>query len=437
MKREVYKQLLDWKDSHSRKPLMVYGARQVGKTYIIREFGEREFENLIYINCYKNKDIKNIFSSTIDVVEIIRAISGLTGQEINPGKTLLFFDEAQEIPDVVASMKYFCEDARDYHVVVAGSLLGVLNMENISFPTGKVNMMQMYPMTYIEFMMAMGEDKKVRILQDGNFKLIDTIGESFMSLLRQYYFVGGMPEAVKEYSDHRDINEVRKIQVEILNSYYADIAKHAGRNTQRCHLVFQSIPMFLARENKKFIFNAIKKGGRASEFETAIQWLVDAGLVYQIHRISKAEIPLSFYVDNNAFKLYLLDVGLMGALADVPPSLLMEGNNILKEYKGAFTENYVCSQLVTKISRRNIAYYNKNNSQVEIDFILQYGDKLIPVEVKAEGNVRSKSFHQFVMIDNKDKDLKGLRLSMKGYVDQGWMINIPLYGIDTVLENWR
>ena len=429
MKRYIYNDLLLWKTSSNRKPLMIYGARQVGKTYIVKEFGKNEFQNLVYINCYKNKALKEIFGEGINMRRILTQLSALTNEEIIPQKTLLFFDEVQEIPEIVGCLKYFYEDIPDYAVITAGSLLGVMDLGDISFPTGKVNMLHMYPMTFIEFLEALNEDKKVEFLFKDDTSEIRSLSDEYENLLREYYYVGGMPEAVKDYVDNKNPLSVRDIQKEILNAYYSDIAKHAGKQTTRCHQIFETIPSQLAKENKKFIFGAIKKGARASEYELAIQWLIDAGLVYKIKRISKVAIPLSFYFSNEGFKLYLLDVGLLGALAEVSPSMAMTGKGLISEFKGAFTENYVLSQLVTMFSQKEIAYFSKENSKVEIDFVVQAKDRIFPIEVKAEDNVKSKSLRQFITIDNEEKNLKGVRFSMKGFIDQGWMVNIPLWGI--------
>lgn len=429
MRRYIYNDLLHWKNSPDRKPLMIYGARQVGKTYIVKEFGDKEFKNLVYINCYKNNSVKEIFSEGINIPRIITQLSAISNEEISPENTLIFFDEVQEIPEIVGSLKYFFEDAPEYPVIAAGSLLGVMDLGDISFPTGKVNMLHMYPMTFIEFMEALNENKKVELLYEDISSGINPLSQEYENLLREYYFVGGMPEAVKDYIQNKNPARIRKIQNEILNAYYSDIAKHAGTQTQRCHQIFNSIPSQLAKENKKYVFGALKKGARASEYEAAIQWLLDAGLVYKVERISKVDLPLSFYVNNEGFKLYLLDTGLLGALAEVPSAIALTGNGLFSEFKGAFTENYVLTQLVTLFSQKQIAYYAKENSKVEIDFVLQAENRIIPVEVKAEENVKSKSLRQFITIDNSDKDLKGVRFSMKGFIDQGWMINIPLWAI--------
>lgn len=435
MKRYIYKDLLSWKSQQGRKPLMIYGARQVGKTYIVKEFGKNEFKNLVYINCYKNEVIKNIFSEGVNIKNIITQLSAISNEEIAPETTLIFFDEVQETPEVVGSLKYFCEDAPEYAVITAGSLLGVMNLGNISFPTGKVNMLHMYPMTFIEFLEALHEGKKIEFLKKGIDENINPLSNEFEKLLREYYYVGGMPEAVKDYTQNRNPLSVRKIQNEILNAYYSDIAKHAGSQTQRCHQIFNSIPSQLAKENKKFIFGALKKGARASEYDLAIQWLIDAGLIYKIERVSKLELPITFYINHDGFKLFLLDVGLLGALAEVPSSIAITGNGLFTEFKGAFTENYVLSQLVTLFSIKEISYFSKDNSKAEIDFLLQVADRIVPVEVKAEDNVKSKSLRQIIVIDNEDKSLTGVRFSMKGYKDQGWMVNIPLWAIIPYLQS--
>lgn len=434
MKREIYKQLLEWKASKRRKPMMMYGARQVGKTYILKEFGRNEFENLVYVNCYKNQAVANLFSGDADVARLLLGLSAISGQSINQRKTLIFLDEVQEIPDVVASLKYFCEDAPEYYVVAAGSLLGVMNMEGRSFPTGKVEIIHMFPMTFMEFLDAVGEEKKVEILRDeGSREVVNSLLSTYSELLRRYYFVGGMPEAVLTFIESSDPGAVRKVQHDILAAYEADIAKHAGNDTQKSRMIFQAIPNQLAKENRKFVFGALRKGARAAEYENAIQWLVDAGLVYKVARVSKVALPLNFYVERDAFKLFLLDVGLLGAMANVPAAMMLIGNNILTEFKGAFTENYVLQQMVV-IPDTTIAYYSKENSTMELDFVLQAGSRLFPIEVKAEMNVKSKSLRQFITIDNAGSDMQGYRFSMLGFEDQDWMSNIPLIAIEPYLK---
>ena len=434
MKRTLYHTLLKWKTDTSRKPLMLYGARQVGKTYLLKEFGRNEFENTVYINCYKNAEVETLFRDNADISRILLGLSAIAEQDIIPGKTFLIMDEAQDIPEVVASLKYFCEDMPELHVAVAGSLLGVLNMTGISFPTGKVDIMHLHPMTFIEFIDALGETRKKDLLEnEGTQDLVNAILPKYTELLRQYYFVGGMPEAILEFIHSKSPEKVRKIQTDILAAYDADISKHAGAQTQRARMVFESIPSQLARENKKFVFGAVRKGARAADFEIAIQWLVDAGLVYKVNRVSKAAIPLNFYKDSNVFKLFLLDVGLLGAMSNTPPSIMLIGNNIFEEFKGAFTENFVLTQIMPEPGCV-VAYYSKENSSVEVDFIVQAANHVLPIEVKAEDNVKSKSLRQFVTIDNSGKDMHGYRFSMKGFAEQDWMSNIPLFAVSPFIQ---
>ena len=434
MRRTLYSSLLKWKDSPERMPLMLYGARQVGKTYLLKEFGKNEFENVVYFNCAVEDDLKNLFSGPIDIERILRGLSSIKGEMILPGKTFIILDEAQEIPEVIASLKYFCEDAPEYYVAVAGSLLGILNLNNISFPTGKVEILHLYPMTFPEFLMAKEETGLLSLLESRDYETVSSLSTRFQELLRQYYFVGGMPAAVKKYITTADLKAVRKIQTDLLSAYEADISKHSGKNAVKARMIFQSIPSQLAKENSRFIFGALKKGARASEYEEAIQWLEDAGLVYKVYNLSKVSMPLAFYMERSQFKLFLLDVGLLGAMIKTPPSLILIGDKIFSEYKGAFTENYVLTQLIT-LEEQVIAYFSKTKSTLEIDFILQYGDKIYPIEVKAEENVKSKSLSQFVTVDNKGSDLHGYRFSMKGYKEQDWMTNIPLYAILPYFEN--
>lgn len=426
MEREIYNRLKDWKLSQERKPLVVYGARQVGKTYILKEFGKREFENMAYVNCYKNEVVAQLFAGDTDVDRLVLGLSAFANQPITPGKTLLFLDEIQEIPPVLSSLKYFCENKAGLHVVVAGSLLGVMNMSGESFPVGKVDIMHLYPMTYEEFLLANGERQLLRLLQDNDRVLIDSLMPKYVEYLRQYYFVGGMPEAVLHFTAHHDVLAVRKIQRNILAAYEADISKHTAEHTQRVRMVWQSVPGQLARENKKFVYGAVRKGARAKDFEIAIQWLVDAGLVYKVERARDMRVPLKFYADMDAFKLYLLDVGLLGALTMTPPAQILIGNNVFSEYKGAFTENFVLQQLKT-VPSLPIYYYSKDNSMQEIDFIVQAQSAILPIEVKAEENVKAKSLATFVNHDFASYHLKGVRFSMLGFKDQGWMENVPLF----------
>lgn len=424
MEREIYSYLLRWKSSPERKPLMMYGARQVGKTYILKEFGRREFETLAYVNCYRNEAVRGLFAGDSDVRRLCLGLSAIAGCPIEPGRTLLFLDEIQEAPGAVASLKYFCEDIRGLHVVAAGSLLGVSMLRGESFPVGKLDTCKLYPMTYREFLRAVGRGQLADILAGGDRALADALAEQYTELLRQYYFVGGMPEAVVRFAARGDIGEVRTVQRELLSAYEADMAKHSGAALQRIRMVWQSIPSQLARENKRFVFGSLRQGARAKDFETAIEWLVEAGLIYKVERVRETRLPLRFYADASAFKLYALDVGLLGAMSDTPPSAMLIGASVFAEYKGAFTENYVLQQMVAS-GVQPVFYYSKLNSTMEIDFIVQAGERVLPIEVKAEENVKSKSLRAFV--EQAGGGVRGLRFSMLPFREQDWMDNVPLY----------
>ena len=428
MKRDIYNKLKGWKLSDNRKPLIMYGARQVGKTYIIKELGSHEFDNMVYINCCKNDTIAQLFQGNVNIDRILIGLSAFAKQTITPGKTLVFLDEIQEIPPVLSSLKYFCENKPELHIIVAGSLLGVMNMKGESFPVGKVDIMHLYPMTYEEFLLANDETQLVDVLKLGDKMLINSLAPKFIDYLRQYYFVGGMPEAVLHFTQHHDPMAVRNIQQNILTAYEADISKHTADQTQRVRMVWQSIPAQLARENKKFIYGAVRKGARAKDFEIAIQWLIDAGLVHKVERARDAKVPLKFYADMEAFKLYLLDVGLLGALTMTPPDQILIGDNVFSEYKGAFTENFVLQEMKT-LPDLPVYYYSKDNSTQEIDYIVQAGSRILPIEVKAEENVKAKSLYTFINHDFASYHLKGVRFSMLGFQDQGWMENIPLFAV--------
>ncbi len=426
MKRDIYNKLKEWKLSEGRKPLIMYGARQVGKTYIIKEFGNQEFGNMVYVNCYKNETIAQLFQGDVNIDRILIGLSAFTKQAITPGNTLVFLDEIQEIPPVLSSLKYFYENKPELHVIVAGSLLGVMNMKGESYPVGKVDIMHLYPMTYEEYLLANNEEQLVDILKLGDKVLVNSLAPKYTDYLRQYYFVGGMPEAVLHFTRHHDPMKVRDIQQNILTAYEADISKHTANQTQRVRMVWQSIPAQLARENKKFIYGAIRKGARAKDFELAIQWLIDAGLVHKVERTRDAKVPLKFYADMEAFKLYLLDVGLLGALSMTPPDQVLIGDNVFSEYKGAFTENFVLQEMKT-LPDLPVYYYSKDNSTQEIDFIAQGGSKILPIEVKAEENVKAKSLFTFINHDFASYHLKGIRFSMLGFKGQEWMENVPLF----------
>ena len=425
MERSIYSSLKKWKESPTRKPLILQGARQVGKTYILKEFGAREYSEVVYINCDDNNDMQNMFVD-YDVDRIIRSLSAISGVSIKPSTTLLVLDEIQEVERGLASLKYFCEKAPEYHVAVAGSLLGITLHEGTSFPVGKVDMLYMYPMDFEEFLLAMGKEQLVELLRNNSWAALTPLRGMLTELFRQYYFVGGMTEAVKTYVERGDIWEVRSIHSKIIDAYRNDMSKHVPKQqVQRINMVWNSIPSQLARDNKKFIYGALRKGARANDFEIAIQWLVDSGLVHKVHRISKPVVPLKFYEDMASFKLFLLDCGLLGALAETPPEQILIGDNVFEEYKGAFTENYVLQQLKS-LPRTFVYYYSNDNSTLEIDFVVQHEAHVIPIEVKAEENLRAKSLRQFVT-DNSV--LHGVRFSMSDYREQDWLTNVPLWAV--------
>ena len=406
----------------------------MGKTWLLKEFGRQEYDNTVYINCHDNEDARLIFAQDLNVNRILQALEAYSRQRIIAGKTLIIIDEIQEAPHALESLKYFCEDAREQHVAVAGSLLGVTNRATESYPVGKVNFLQLHPMSFEEFLWAQGDDILASELSKCNWALLSNLSVTLQERLRQYYYVGGMPEAVQLYTTIGDVNGVRKVQKEILSAYNHDFAKHAGRETQRIRMVWDSIPSQLAKENKKFIYGAIKKGGRAKEFETAIQWLADAGLVTKVYRCKAPHTPLKFYRDIDAFKLYLLDVGLLGALSEASAMQMLVSDNVFTEFKGAFTENYVLQQIMAVSNNYPVCYYSKDHSSLEVDFLVQTNNRVIPIEVKAEENVKSKSLAQFVKGEFPEEKMKGARVSMKPYIDQEWMENVPLYAIEAWIK---
>ena len=426
MKRKIYSKLIEWKESPSHKPLILNGVRQCGKTYIMKEFGKNEFQTFAYVNCDRNENLHQIFEGGFNISKIIRGISALSGVDIIPGKTLIFLDEVQSFPLVLESLKYFCEDAPDYHVAVAGSLLGIALHSGVSFPVGKVQTMKLYPMDFEEFLMAKGEQQLLRIMHDHDFDLLTALHEKCKDLLRQYYYVGGMPEVVKFYIDNGQLKPVRAIQNEILSNYAGDFSKHAPyQEVPRICMVWQSILGQLSRENKKFIYGALKKGGRAKEFEVAIQWLVDAGLVYKVNKCTKPQLPLKFYEDFAAFKLYLCDCGLMGAMADTAAKDVLIGDSVFTEYKGAFTEQYVLQQILSS-GISDIYYYSADDSRMEMDFLMQREGALLPVEVKGGTSIKSTSLHNYLM---EHPGIQAIRYSMLPYKKQDFLTNIPLYAV--------
>lgn len=432
MYRNITEQLKEWKNRDRRKPLILAGARQVGKTYILKEFGKQEFANVAYINCDNNDLVRDLFLHDYDMRRIILAIGAITQQEIEPGKTLIILDEIQELRRGLSALKYFCENAPQYHVAVAGSLLGISMHQGESFPVGKVEILHIYPMTFDEFLLAKGRKQMVDLLKNKDWDTVRLLRSEYIKFLREYYFVGGMPEAVAEFIDTNDATKVRKVHNNILYTYQKDISKHVPTSeSNRINMVWHSMPSQLVKENKKFIYGVAKPGGRAKDFETAIQWLMDAGLVYKAERVTEPKMPLKFYADISSFKLFLLDCGLLGAMSETSPTALLVANNGMEESKGAFTENYVMSQLVA--SQENSVFYYSNDAKLEIDFLLQHDESIIPIEAKAEENLRSKSLSTFV---SKYSNLNALRFSMSDYREQDWLTNVPLYAASTYFNHY-
>ena len=431
MYRNVVNQLIEWKESDERKPLIVLGARQVGKTYSLLDFGKQHYKYVAYINCDENEQAKNLFVQDYNMERVLFAIAAIAGVPVVPGDTLIILDEIQELQKGLASLKYFCENAPEYHVCVAGSLLGITLRHGESFPVGKVDMIRMFPMSFTEFLIARGRNLVAEQLQKKNWYMLTGLHLTLVQMLREYYLVGGMPEVVKTYLKTNDPNSVRKVQNKILIAYRNDIAKHTtDEESKRIGIVWRSMPSQLSKENKKFIYGVAKKGGRAKEFEVAIQWLIDAGLVIRVGRASSPTMPLKVYEDLSAFKLYLLDVGLLGAMAEVDPATLILPND-MKEGKGMFTENFVCTHLAASIEQ-SIFYYSKDNSPMEIDFMIQHGTNIVPIEVKAEENLKSKSLSVFLQ---QHENMHGVRFSMSPYREQERMTNVPLYGAGVYFPN--
>ena len=431
MKRFALEKLKIWKEKPDRKPLIIRGARQVGKTWLMKEFGKTCFEKTAYVNFDSNPRMQQLFEGEIDVERMILAISAETGVSINCTDTLLIFDEVQEVPKALGSLKYFCENAAEYAIFAAGSLLGVAMHKGTSFPVGKVDFMDLYPLSFQEFLCALGEERFVTMLQSTDTDMVTMFKTKYIDRLREYYYVGGMPEAVQNFVLNKDYNKVREIQKNLLNYYQQDFSKHAKISlVPRLNLVWNSIPMQLAKENKKYIYGQVREGARAKDFELAIQWLLDCGLIHKVHRVKKLSLPLKAYMDLDAFKIYMLDVGLLLAMADLDASVIIDGNRIFTEFKGALTEQYVLQQMIAELGVEPY-YYTTANSTGEIDFMLQAPGSVIPVEVKAEENLRAKSLRAFC---EKYHPQHAVRTSMSDFREQDWMTNIPLYNIDRIGE---
>ena len=430
MYRFTIEKLYKWKESKHRKPLIIEGARQVGKTWLMKEFGKTAYKDCVYINFDSNSVMAELFASDLNVSRIITGIELYAGKKIDPEETLLNFDEVQEVPKALSSLKYFYEDAPQYQIICAGSLLGIALHGGTSFPVGKVDFMSLYPLSFKEFVYATLGERYAQLLDAKDFELITPFKQVYINALKQYYFVGGMPEAVQSFVDDKDFNEVRSIQKRILTAYEQDFSKHAPADiVPKIRMVWNSIPSQLAKENKKFVYGLVREGARAKDYEAAIMWLCDCGLIYKVGRVNSGAIPLKAYEDLKAFKLFVLDVGLLGCMTGINQSVLLKGNELFVEFKGALTEQYVCQQFKT-LPDIGIYYYNNDRNTCEVDFVIDVGDKAIPVEVKAEENLKAKSLKSYR--DRFSPEIS-VRTSMADYRQDDRFINLPLYMIEEIV----
>ncbi|AEC17088.1 ATP-binding protein [Gallibacterium anatis] len=426
MQRDILEKLKQWKAKSNRKPLIIQGARQVGKTWAMKHFGEQAFKQVAYINFDNNPRMKTLFSGDYDIDRLILGLKIESGVDIQADNTLIIFDEVQEVPQALSSLKYFYENAPHFYMIAAGSLLGVSLHHQVSFPVGKVDFLPLYPMTFREFLTALGKKDLVQLLEMQDWALITAMKSRYIDLLRQYYFIGGMPEAIKVFIDTQNLDEVRQVQRNLLMAYEQDFSKHIadGSTVKKVRSIWAAIPEQLAKENKKFIYSQMQKGARSKDYEIALQWLKDSGLVHCVPRIKKPNLPLSAYQDN-AFKLFVLDVGLLAAQSHLDATTLLEGNRIFTEFKGALTEQYVLQQLIA--SQENpIFYWATEKGTAEVDFVLQRKQAVIPIEVKAEENLKAKSLKVYVEQFHPEQ---AIRLSMADYREQDWVVNVPLYGL--------
>lgn len=429
MYRIAMEKLYRWKESRRRKPLIIQGARQVGKTWLMKEFGRAAYRDMVYINFDSNSRMAELFASDLNTDRLIMGIELYAGKKIDPDSTLLIFDEVQEVPRALSSLKYFYENAPQYHIICAGSLLGIALHEGTSFPVGKVDFLELYPLSFREFLMAVTGIQFAKLLDSQDYKMITSFKQTYIEALKQYYFIGGMPEAVKNFTEERDFYEVREVQKRILAAYEQDFSKHAPLEiVPKIRMVWNSIPSQLAKENKKFLYGLVREGGRAKEYETAIMWLCDCGLVYKIERVKGGGIPLKAYVDQKAFKLFVVDVGLLGCMTGLSPKILLDGKDLFKEFKGALTEQYVCQQLKT-LENLSIYYYTNDRGSCEVDFVVDTGERTVPVEVKAEVNLKAKSLKTYY---EKYQPEISIRTSMADYRPEEWLMNLPLYAIEEI-----
>ncbi len=431
MYRDAMNDLHKWKSKKNKKPLIIRGARQVGKTWLMREFGNSSYDEMVYINFDNNTQMKELFSVDMNIERIITGLELYTGHKINPLNTVLIFDEIQEVPQALSALKYFNEIAPEYQIICAGSLLGVALHSGTSFPVGKVEFLDLYPLSFSEFMRAMGRNQFIELLEKQDFGMATTFRQEYINLLKHYYYVGGMPEAVKAFADNRDFNEARVIQQRILDAYEQDFSKHAPNETvPRIRMLWNSIPGQLTKENKKFVYGIIKEGARAKDYEMALMWLADCGLVHKVHRATSPNIPLKAYEDFKAFKLFLVDVGLLSCMVRLNQRVLIDGSRLFQEFKGSLTEQYVLQQLKT-IKGIETYYWTNDRGGAEIDFLIDNGIDVIPIEVKAETNLKSKSLKTFC---EKFKPKISIRTSMSDYKQEDWLLNLPLWAVESIRE---
>lgn len=429
MYREKIEDLKKWKESPNRKPLIIRGARQVGKTWLMKEFGEKFYEKCAYINFDDNVRMEKLFEEDFDINRILQGLKIETGVNIEPDNTLIIFDEVQENPKALKALKYFYENAKEYNIISAGSLLGVAIHEETSFPVGKVDFLDLLPLNFFEFLDAIGKKDLLELLKSNDFDMINVFSTKYKEILKLYYYVGGMPEAVNSYAENKDLSEVRKIQKGLLEAYEQDFSKHAPINiVPRIRQLWNNIPTQLAKENKKFIYGLVRKGARAREYEIALSWLIDCGLIHQVNMVNNCKVPLSAYQDFSAFKLYLLDVGLLAAMAGLDEKTILEGNEIFEEFKGSLTEQYVLCQL-KECTELDVFYWTSDTGMAEIDFITQISKINIPIEVKASENLQAKSLKSFIQKYNTKVNV---RTSMSDYRQDDHIVNIPLYSIGNI-----
>jgi len=427
MYRTAMQQLMQWKSKKDRKPLLIRGARQVGKTWLMKEFGRQAYQQVLYINFENNKQMEALFSQDYNVDRLIMGLELYSEQKINPETTLILLDEVQEVQQALTSLKYFYENAPQYHIICAGSLLGVALHNNTSFPVGKVDFMNLYPLSFMEFILAMGERQYTKLLDANDFSMVSTFKQKYIELLKLYYYIGGMPEVVQSYIDLRDFNIVRLKQQSILDAYEQDFSKHAPHEAiPRIRLLWNSIPVQLAKDHKKFVYKLVQDGARAREYEKAMQWLADCGLVYRVYRVKKPGIPLKAYEDQKAFKLYFLDVGLLSCMVHLHQETLINGNVLFAEFKGALTEQYVLQQLKIQTDLR-VFYWVNDGGSAEVDFLLDDGRNVYPLEVKAEINLKARSLQVY---RDRYHPVISLRASMADYHREDWLVNVPLYAIE-------